>query len=268
MAVNAVTTGKGLAARIRKRGLRQSLTRALGRVFRIPLTFAASFALRRRIGQVSSLDEALDLAYGFSFCGIVFAPWQERSEIRGLLETVAELQPKAIVEIGTSNGGTLFLFARVAAPDAVLVSVDLPHGDFGGGYPPWRGHLYRAFAGKGQRIELLRADSHRAETVDAVRALLGGRDVDALFIDGDHTYAGVKRDYEMYEGLVRDGGVVAFHDIVPIGGDGPRPKGDLDLQGGEVPGFWRELSERGDVLEFVEDWESGRFGIGAVRVRR
>ena len=268
MVVKAIPTGGALRARIRRRGVRGSIERALARTFRIPLTFAAARALQRRLKGVSSIDEALDLAYGFSFCGIVFAPWQERSEIRGLLEAVAALHPRTIVEIGTSNGGTLFLFARVAAPDAVLVSVDLPHGEFGGGYPTWRGHLYRAFASRGQRIELLRADSHRSETVDAVRAVLGGRVVDALFIDGDHTYVGVKQDYEMYEWLVRDGGIVAFHDIVPIEGEGPRPKDDLDLQGGEVPEFWTELREREDVVEFVEDWESGRFGIGAVRVRR
>lgn len=268
MSVNAITSSRGLRARIRRRGVRGSIERALARAFRIPLTFAAARALQRRLKRVSSIDEALDLAYGFSFCGIVFAPWQERSEIRGLLEAVEALHPRTILEIGTSNGGTLFLFARVAAPDAVLVSVDLPHGEFGGGYPAWRGHLYRAFASKGQRIELLRADSHQSETVDAVSGALGGRSIDALFIDGDHTYAGVKKDYEMYECLVRDGGIVAFHDIVPIEGEGPRPKDDLDLQGGEVPEFWKELSEHEDVVEFVEDWESGRFGIGAVRVRR
>jgi predicted O-methyltransferase YrrM len=266
--VNGIPLGGGLRAKIRRRGIRGLIERALARAFRIPLTFATARMLQRRLEGVRSIDEALDLAYDFSFCGIVFAPWQERSEIRGLLKAVAELRPSTILEIGTSNGGTLFLFARVAAPDALLVSVDLPHGEFGGGYPTWRGHLYRAFAAPRQRIELMRADSHLAETVDAVQEVLAGRDVDAMFIDGDHTYAGVKQDYEMYELLVRDGGVIAFHDIVPTPAEGPRPRNDLDLQGGEVPQFWAELREQQEVVEFVEDWESGRFGIGAVRVRR
>jgi hypothetical protein len=38
--------------------------------------------------------------------------------------------------------------------------------------------------------------------------------VDLLFIDGDHTYEGVKADYDLYGPLVRRGGVLAFHDIL------------------------------------------------------
>ena len=49
----------------------------------------------------------------------------------------------------------------------------------------------------------------------AVRAqmenLLEGESVDFLFIDGDHTYPGVKRDWELYAGRAK---VIAFHDLV------------------------------------------------------
>jgi hypothetical protein len=33
-----------------------------------------------------------------------------------------------------------------------------------------------------------------------------------LFIDGDHRYEGVRRDFEMYSPLVGAGGLIAFHD--------------------------------------------------------
>jgi predicted O-methyltransferase YrrM len=113
----------------------------------------------------------------------------------------------------------------VATANALLISIDLPHGEFGGGYPPWRSVLYRAFASRKQRIRLLRADSHEARTLEAARAALERRPVDVLFIDGDHTYEGVRRDFEMYKSLVRDGGVIAFHDIVPPSAAGPDPEG-------------------------------------------
>ena len=235
-------------------------------MFRIPLMLVAAQVLGRRIRGVASIDDALDLAYGFSFAGVAFEPWQERSEIRSLLTSIALLRPKTILEIGTSNGGTLFLFARVAAPDALILSIDLPHGEFGGGYPPWRGHLYRSFASRRQRIQLLRADSHELETLEATRAALEGRPIDVLFIDGDHAYDGVKGDFEMYGPLVRDGGMIAFHDIVPLRPSGPRPRHDFDLQGGEVSEFWADLRPTHEVSEFVEDWHSGRFGIGAIKV--
>jgi hypothetical protein len=33
---------------------------------------------------------------------------------------------------------------------------------------------------------------------------LGGERVDFIFIDGDHTYEGVKRDFEMHSPLMRN----------------------------------------------------------------
>lgn len=59
----------------------------------------------------------------------------------------------------------------------------------------------------------MRADSHDNSTLEHLKSLLGGGSIDFLFIDGDHTYEGVKRDWEMYSPLVRPGGLVAFHDV-------------------------------------------------------
>ena len=261
-----VASVRSLGERVRRRGLRGSAERALERGLRTPLTVLAAPVLRRRMSAVSSVDDALDLAYGFSFAGVVFGPWQERSEIAGFLELVSQSTPRTVLEIGTSNGGSLFLLARVAAPDALIVSIDLPQGEFGGGYPRRRSVLYRAFAAQKQRIRLLRADSHEPRTLEAVRAALEGREVDVLFIDGDHTYEGVKRDFEMYAPLVREGGVIGFHDIVPPSPQGPTPRKEDDLLGGEVSRFWSEVRSGHDVVEFVEDWGSGRFGIGAIAV--
>lgn len=40
------------------------------------------------------------------------------------------------------------------------------------------------------------------------------RGIDILFIDGDHTYEGVKADYEKYEPFVRSNGIIFLHDIL------------------------------------------------------
>ena len=50
-----------------------------------------------------------------------------------------------------------------------------------------------------------------------IKAILKDNKVDFLFIDGDHSHEGVKKDFEMYSPLVRKGGIIAFHDIVPFG---------------------------------------------------
>jgi hypothetical protein len=41
-------------------------------------------------------------------------------------------------------------------------------------------------------------------------------DADILFIDGDHSYSGVKTDYEMYKDVVKPGGIIVFHDSVGL----------------------------------------------------
>jgi predicted O-methyltransferase YrrM len=80
--------------------------------------------------------------------------------------------------------------------------------------------------------------------------------VDFLFIDGDHQYEGVRKDYNLYSRLVRPGGLIAFHDIVP---------GDEELVGG-VPRFWEEMKQSHKTSELVESWNQRAYGIGVVRV--
>src|ERR1019366_7724215 len=99
--------------------------------------------------------------------------------------------------------GTLFLWTELAKQNARIVSIDLPHGNFGGGYTHRRVLLYRRFAGKSQTLHLLRLDSHAESTLQKTKQLFAGSPIDLLFLDGDHTYEGVKRDWEMYSSLVR-----------------------------------------------------------------
>ena len=107
-------------------------------------------------------------------------------------------QPRVILEIGTRSGGTLFAWVRASQAAELVISVDLPEGRFGGGYDERRTRLYREFAADRPqtRMGMLRVDSHSEETLRTVKQLLAGRTIDFLFIDGDHTYAGVRRDYE------------------------------------------------------------------------
>jgi predicted O-methyltransferase YrrM len=213
----------------------------------------ALLAVRRASRRILDIEEALDFVRAFDVGGIHIAPLQRRSEIRMLLERLAELQPRALVEIGTARGGTLFLLTRVAADDATIVSIDLPGGEFGGGYARRRGLLYRQFARRHQRIRLILGDSGAPSTIARVKETTGSS-VDFVFIDGDHRYDGVRRDFESYAPLVRPGGLIAIHDIVP---------GPVEAVG-DVPRFWREM-RRPHSDEIVERWDQGGYGIGLLR---
>jgi cephalosporin hydroxylase len=244
----------------RDEGYKRLLVKTLRYPFKPLFVPRASRALQAAAAEEPVIDAWVDLAQRFNYAGITVPAWQFPSEIAELLRLLEDEPPHAVLEIGTAGGGTFFLLTRVSAPDALLVSVDLRRGQFGGGYPRWRTPLYRSFAREAQRVELVRGDSHQPRTGERIRQLLGGRHLDFLFIDGDHTYDGVKQDFADYAPLVRPGGLVAFHDIVP---GGPGKHGDP----GDVPGFWRELKTRyRDATELVEDWEWGSCGIGVIRL--
>jgi predicted O-methyltransferase YrrM len=224
-----------------------------------PLRRAASFLARlRAIRACHGLTDPDSLFRFFEppSLGTIFTPQQKPTEIRELFRRVQELRPRAVLEIGTNYGGTLFLFCRAAAPDATVVSLDLPGGQFGGGYSALRIPYYRAFAANTQRLRLLRMDSHSARAHKAVRRALAARPLDFLFIDGDHSYAGVRQDFVQYAPLVRPGGLIAFHDVATVAPE----------IGVGVPQFWQEVKARHEHEEFVEQGEGVAMGVGLIRM--
>ena len=190
----------------------------------------------------------MEVVTSFSYAQFTLGPSQIRAELAAFLEMVQEARPRTILEIGTGRGGTTVLLACAAPDDVLLVSVDLPIGAS-------RAPLLAAAGRASQQIKCVRADSHDAGTRRKVEALFGGRQVDLLFIDGDHASEGVRKDLELYAPLVKPGGWIAFHDIVP---------GVHEAVGG-VPELWVELRAKYQAHEFVADWGQGGFGIGAYR---
>lgn len=228
---------------------------------------------RRRLQTVSrkakTAEEIVDIAFDFSFGGVDIRPYQVRSELRRFIELLRSREPRTVLEIGTANGGTLFALAQVCAADAMVVSIDLPGGPFGGGYPGWRRSLYQSFVQPGQRLVLLLGDSHTNEMVTTVQEELNGRALDVILIDADHSYGGVRRDFESYSRLLAPGGLVAFHDIVPESvSQAPESisllPSDERACPGDVSRFWAEIRGTRPSREFVESWEQGGFGIGVL----
>jgi hypothetical protein len=122
-----------------------------------PAIYRDAIRARRQLRDLpddSDYGEALELARRLTWRGGKIRPTQSTEEILWLLERLQELRPRTIVEIGTDEGGTLFLWTRVAAPDALLVAVDIrPLGILGrfSAYAIVR----RGLARRGQRVELV-----------------------------------------------------------------------------------------------------------------
>ena len=262
MSVLEATLGRA-GRGIDRYGMRGFATRATLRGLRPVLAPVAARRLRAACERAPDLDALVDIPFASAPLGVELPCGQVRAEIRGLLEAVSAEQPRRLLEIGTAGGGTLFLLAAAAHPEATIVSVDLPRGEFGGGYPLWKIPLYRGFIRRTQTLHLIRGDSHAPETLARARATLRGEPLDFLLIDGDHTYEGACRDFADYGPLVRPGGLIAFHDIAQPGG--PAAPGRDRLLGGEVPRLWRELRGLYETRELLHS-PDGFFGIGLLRV--
>jgi len=189
------------------------------------------------------------------FAEETFRPLQNRAEFVGLMERCAAVRPRRLREIGTAAGGTAFLWTRVAEEDALVILVDREM-DFS------RRAAFRRFARGRQRVVCIAGESRAARTLAAVGAALAGAALDVLFIDGDHRYEGVTADLACYAPLVRPGGIIAFHDVVPD--HRVRFGNQAGNDSGEVYRLWRELKERfpGRTEEFVDDPEQDGAGIG------
>jgi predicted O-methyltransferase YrrM len=121
---------------------------------------------------------------------------------------VRSLGPATVVEIGRFKGGSTFLLAAALHPEAHLFSYD-PHVKTGRADAdrPLRDELERY--GLADRVSLVVADSRTAEPPPGP--------VDLVFVDGDHTYDGVKSDHERWVELVRPGGHLLYHDALDAG---------------------------------------------------
>jgi predicted O-methyltransferase YrrM len=189
----------------------------------------------------------------FQFSARFFGAHQIESEVIGLLEWLSGKSPRLVCEIGTAAGGTTYLLGQSLPTVERLIGIDLF---------VRRKERLRFFSRSNQRLRFFDGSSYAPETVSRVEADLAGEKFDVLFIDGDHTFHGVASDFTSYRHLVKDGGIIVFHDIVE---DYKTRYGrDTGRWVGEVPRFWREIKPFYQTREFVEAPDQDGLGIGAI----
>lgn len=193
-----------------------------------------------------------DFAQLLAMAGSEFGISQMPGEVRGLIDRVGTLKPQVVVEIGTHKGGNSFLFCHALAATREVIGIDLC---------VQNAAKLKFFARDGQRYRAFHGDSQTLRMRERARRALGGRPIDFLFIDGDHRYAGVRADFDLYSPLVRPGGLIAFHDICP---DHRTLYGtETGCYAGEVHRFWAELKARhAKTEELVDTPGQDGFGIG------
>jgi predicted O-methyltransferase YrrM len=190
------------------------------------------------------LDVPIDFDALVSQAIEVFAAIQNPRELREFFTLLHGLRPEVVVEIGTARGGVLYGLSQLASAKALLVSIDLPGGRNCGGQTETERQLFASFGPRTQEFHFIPGNSMALTTKRTLQELLGGRKVDVLFIDGDHSYGAVRSDFEMYRELVSDRGMIALHDICMI----PEEWGP----GGEVGVFWTELTRKYQTRAIID----------------
>jgi predicted O-methyltransferase YrrM len=121
---------------------------------------------------------------------------------------------KRLAEIGVWEGGTTRRLREVMAPGATLLAIDP--------YPPGRSGLnYQKIIAasvvarvQNGTVVWLRQTSAEAAKAPCVLAV----PFDFVFVDGDHTYEGLRQDWEGWSPLIEPYGIIALHDSLPVEG--------------------------------------------------
>ena len=113
---------------------------------------------------------------------------------------------KTIVEVGVYEGASTVLLAVNADSDAKIYGIDPM---FPGRLGICWGEMVAKHSTKSARstgrVRFVKLLSHEAS--DQVAGL-----VDFMFIDGDHSLDGIRRDWETWAPRIRIGGIMALHD--------------------------------------------------------
>lgn len=194
----------------------------------------------------SSFEDAVDTAYNYRGYGNYrsIEPMQGVGPLTELFEQVEQINPQTLVEIGTARGGTFYLMTRYFQDSVRVISVNLPY-SFGYKY---KIKLLEQID-QNKDLRFIVGDSHSQSTHDKVEEATNGS-IDFLFIDGDHSYEGVKADFRRYESLVPKGGIIAFHDI----------QHEHERVG--VVRLWNELKEEYETEEIDVSPDKTTGGIG------
>lgn len=155
----------------------------------------------------------------------------QKDDLEVLMPILDKYNPQVILEIGTHKGGSYKLFKDSYKPKKLitidnteLAKIDSPY--------------------------YIVADSHNDLTAHMVFKMLDGDEVDMLFIDGDHSDAGVRKDFELYQPFVKKGGLIVFHDVIY---DSPPAN--------EVYKLWKELKKHYAYIEFALNNNTTGVGI-------
>jgi predicted O-methyltransferase YrrM len=139
--------------------------------------------------------------------GLAAAETQTTGAEREALRRHASGREK-LVEVGVWHGVTTCKLRTAMSPSGTLFAVDpYPAGRLGFSMQQVIAHREVSRVSNGRVIWI------RKTGAGAVKGFIQANEsVDFVFIDGDHSYEGLRGDWEGWSSVVRPGGIVALHD--------------------------------------------------------
>lgn len=216
--------------------------------------------VRQYLDYIELKTDIIDTAYS------LYMP-QIRAEISELFDVISthskDKKTYNILEIGTKFGGTFYLWNSINR-SGLNISIDLEAGIHGGVSKEEMDKRDVWFNERFDNCRFIRGDSHDSSTLmQAIRLLASippnNVNINMLFIDGDHTYEGVKQDFQMFSPFVSSGGLVIFHDIIISDHHHSR-----NVYVGE---FWNEIKNdpRFESFEIIGSPDQNWAGLGVLR---
>ncbi len=165
-------------------------------------------------------------------------------ELNFLLETIQGEHCTRLLEIGSKFGRMLLRWDAVLPRGARVCAIDLPGGPWGlkNSYK-WLLAASDHLKTRGLDVHIHLGNSHEEEAIEWAMKL---GPYDLVFIDADHKYESVQKDWENYSPMTR---MVAFHDISPL------------VCKGQVAKFYAEITEDLHHKELIENDTTPGIGI-------
>jgi predicted O-methyltransferase YrrM len=120
------------------------------------------------------------------------------------------------IEVGTRDKGNLAWLAPKLAPGATMIDVDIDR------FEESERRLLKEIGDI--NYHRITGDSIGGETLQQVRAALGGRQADAIFCDSSHMFKHTLAEFDLYFPLLRSGGVLMYHDCFWEGNESHKGK--------------------------------------------
>lgn len=175
---------------------------------------------------------------------------QSEFELCSFTHYLREHEVTRYLEIGARHGDTFHHVMTSLPAGSSGVAVDLPGGLWGASTTEASlARVIEDLRSRGYLVEMIIGDSTAASVVEQVASR---GTYDAILIDGDHSYSGVRSDFLNYQHM---SDIIAFHDIVGV--DQAERVHNNPV---EVPQLWSEIKHAG-CTEFVADGSTMGIGV-------